>query len=98
MATKRQPKLSVPAPSRAAAALAGEAGAAPKAIHDVSKLSDGRLKLVGVPHDTRVGMVVPERLANAWAQAARERGITKTDLFEEMLFDYLKRHGWTVGA
>lgn len=98
MAAKRQPKLSTPAPSRAAASLAEEAGAAPKAIHDVSRLSDGRLKLVGIPHDTRVGMVVPERVASAWAQAARERGITKTDLFEEMLFDYLKKHGWTIGA
>ena len=98
MTKGRQARLSVPAKSEAAATLAAEAGEAPKEVHGVVRLSDGRMKLVGVPHDYRVGMAIPRRLADAWGREAAERGITKTDLFEEIMLTWLRRNGWKIGA
>lgn len=66
-------------------------------IPGVSRLAGGRLKMVGAAHDKRVGMVLPHELAEAWAAQAEAEGVSKTDLFEDMLLRHLKRKGWELG-
>ncbi len=93
----RTAQLGKPAGNTASAAIAQEAGASPRVLHDVYKLSDGRLKMIGVRHDARMGLVIPRTLADALTQAAQDRGITKTDLFEALVLEYLKKNGWEIG-
>lgn len=95
---KRAPMMGRRDDSATVGQMAKDAGAAPKRVDGVSKLSDGRLKMVGVPHDAKIGMVIPRSLSDAWAAEAKAQGRSKTDLFEDMMLTYLKKHGWEIGG
>lgn len=98
MATKKQtPKLGRRDDSATVDRMAAEVGAVPKKIDGVYEMKDGRLKMIGAKHDAKVGLAIPRVLSEAWAAEAKTKGITKTDLFEDLMLRYLKKSGWKLG-
>lgn len=97
MTTKRQaPKLGRRDDSATVDRMAAEVGAAPKKIDGVYEMKDGRLKMIGARHDAKVGLAIPRALSEAWATEAKAKGITKTDLFEDLMLRYLRKSGWKL--
>lgn len=98
MATNKQaPKLGRRDDSATVDRMAAEAGAAPRKIDGVYEMRDGRLKMIGARHDAKVGLAIPRALSEAWAAEAKTNGITKTDLFEDLMLRHLKKSGWKLG-